>query len=126
MAPRASLRLSRTGLVGSIVLGLAASGHLAGRGQLPILTGLVGAGQLWLHWGLNALSTGTPPAVTEVLLAGRAGHASHGTVPAVHETFAVAGPAHAAAPDLLMFASHAVAVLATALLLARGERLAGL
>lgn len=148
MMPRASFRLFRTGLIGSVVLGLAAGGHLAGGGQLPtlsvlaalcgvtmipvaaltrfplsfpILTGLVGAGQLWLHWALNALSTGTPPAVTTALLAGHAGHSSHGAAPAVYE-FAVAGPAHAAASDLLMFASHAVATLTTALLLARGER----
>ncbi|MGO4611145.1 hypothetical protein AB4142_32925, partial [Variovorax sp. 2RAF20] len=77
MMPRASFRLFRTGLIGSIVLGFAAGGHLGGGGLLPqpailaalcavtmvpvaaltrfrlsfpVLTGLLGAGQLWLHW----------------------------------------------------------------------------
>jgi hypothetical protein len=35
MMPRASFRLFRTGLIGSIVLGFAAGGHLAGGGLLP-------------------------------------------------------------------------------------------
>ena len=40
---RASFRLFRTGLIGSIILALAAGGHLAGGGRLPdpaILAGL--------------------------------------------------------------------------------------
>lgn len=145
---RASFRLFRTGLIGSVVLGLAVGGHLAGGGQLPALavlaalcavavvpvaaltrfrlsfpalTGVLGAGQLWLHWAFDALSAGAPPPVPMALLAG---HANHHTGHAVHETLAVAGaaPTHAAAPDWLMFASHAVATLVTALLLAWGER----
>jgi hypothetical protein len=149
MMPSASFRLFPTGLIGSVVLGLGAGGRVAGGGQFPVpsvlaalcgvimipvaaltrfrlsfpvLTGLVGAGQLWLHWALNALSIGTPPAVPTALLVGHAGHASHGWTSAVDETFAVAAPAHAAAPDALMFASHSVATLATALLLDYGER----
>ena len=145
MMPRASFRLFRTGLIGSIVLGLAAGGHLAAGGQLPalsvlaalcgvtimpvaamthfrlcfpVLTGLLGAGQLWLHWAFDALSVGTPSPVLTAVLAGHAGHfATH----PVHETAAVTVPVHGAAPDPLMFASHAVATLITALLLARGE-----
>jgi hypothetical protein len=151
MMPSASFRLFRTGLIGSVVLGLAVSGHLAGGGQLPalfvlaalcgvtmipvaaltrfrlsfqVLTGVVGAGQLWLHWALEALSVGAPPPLPTALLTGHAGHtATH----LVYETLAVAPPAHAAAaPDSLMFASHAVATLVTALLLARGERALGI
>lgn len=147
MMPRASFRLFRTGLIGSIVLGLAAGGHLAGGGQLPtlsvlaalcavtmvpvvaltrfrlsfpVLTGLIGAGQLWLHWAFGALSGESPSAVHSKLLAGHAGHAA---TTLAHETVAV--PAHTAAPDALMIAAHAVATVATALLLARGERALG-
>lgn len=149
MTACASFRLFHTGLIGSVVLGLAIGGHLAGGGQLsalsvlaalcvvtmipvavltrfrlsfPVLTGLIGAGQLWFHWTLNALSVGNPPAVPADLLAGHADHASHAATQVGHETLAMAAPAHAGAPDLLMFATHAVATLATALLLARGER----
>ncbi|MDQ0871083.1 hypothetical protein QFZ70_003556 [Arthrobacter sp. V1I9] len=154
MTPRASFRLFRTGLIGSVVLGLAFGGHLAGGGQVPalsvlaalcgvtmipiaaltrarlsfpVLTGLVGAGQLWLHWGLEALSVGAPPPVTLALLAGHADHTGrggHAGAHSVQEAVAVVGaaPTHAAAPDWLMFASHTVATVFTALLLARGER----
>lgn len=143
---RASFRLFRTGLIGSVVLGLAIGGHLAGGGQLPALAvlaalcavtvvpmavltrfrlsfpalaGVVGAGQLWLHWAFEALPIGAPR-VPMALSAGHGGHRG----PMVHETLAVLGaaPTHAAAPHWLMFASHAVATLVTALFLARGER----
>jgi hypothetical protein len=87
MMPRASFRLFRTGLIGSIVLGLASAGHLAGGGRLPepailaalcavtlipvaaltrfrlslpLLVALLGAGQAWLHWAFSALAAGTP------------------------------------------------------------------
>jgi hypothetical protein len=144
MMPRASFRLFRTGLIGSIVIGFAAGGHLAGGGLLPqpailaalcavtmvpvaaltrfrlsfpVLTGLLGAGQLWLHWAFSALSAGTPPArVPQALLAGHAGHPGTSLV---HETW-TAMPIHASAPDGLMFAAHAMATLGAALLLARG------
>ena len=148
MMPRASFRLFRTGLIGSVVLGLAVGGHLAGGGQLPalsvlaalcgvtmmpvaaltrsrlsfpVLTGLVGAGQLWLHWALEALSVGVPP-TDPAALAGHADHFRHAATHVVSETLAVTAPAHASAPESLMFVSHAVATLVTALLLARGER----
>ena len=105
--PRASFRLFRTGLIGSILLGLAAGGHLAGGGQLPalsvlaalcavtivpvavlsrfrlsfpILTGLIGAGQVWLHWAFGALSAGAPSAIPPALLSGHAAHAGHAGV----------------------------------------------
>jgi hypothetical protein len=150
MTPRASFRLFRTGLIGSILLGLAIGGHLAGGGLLPdlwvlgplcvvtmipvatltrcplsfrALTGVIGAGQLWLHWALDALSVGAPP-VPMALLTGHADHTGHTAAHSVQETLAAVGaaPGYAAAPDSLMFASHAVATLATALLLARGEQ----
>lgn len=149
MTPRASFRLFRTGLIGSVVLGLAAGGHLAGGGQLPelpvlaalcaltmvpiaaltrfrlsfpVLTVLIGSGQLWLHWAFTTLPVGGQADVPHVLLLGHAGHA---TTTLAHETLTVGVPAHAATPDALMFASHAVATLGTALLLARGERALG-
>jgi hypothetical protein len=144
--PHASFRLFRSGLIGSVVLGLAAGGHLAGGGQLPepailaalcavtmvpvaaltrfrlalpVLIGLLGGGQAWLHWAFDAMSAGTPAAVSPAMLSEHAGHA-----PAAlsHEALMLAGPAHGSVPDGLMFTAHAVATLVTALLLARGER----
>ena len=150
MMPRASFRLFRTGLIGSIVLGFAAGGHLGGGGLLPqpailaalcavtmvpvaaltrfrlsfpVLTGLLGAGQLWLHWAFSTLSAGSPPAgVPQALLAG---HAAHPGTSLVHETL-MATPIHSSAPDALMFAVHTVATLGAALLLARGEQALGI
>lgn len=155
MMPRASFRLFRTGLVASIVFGLAAGGHLAGSGSLPapavlaalcavtmvpvaaltrfrlsfpVLAGLIGAGQIWLHWAFSALSGGAPAAVPPALLSGHgshAGHAGHGAASLGHESLAVASQAHTAAPDGLMLTAHAVATLGTALVLARGEQALG-
>jgi len=149
MKSHASFRLFRSGLIGSIILGLAAGGHLAGGGQLPtpailaalcavtmvpvaaltrfklslpVLTGLIGGGQAWLHWAFEAMSAETPAAVSPALLSGHAGHTPESLN---HEALLMAAPAHASAPDGLMFAAHAVATLATALLLAHGERVLG-
>lgn len=146
MTPRASFRLFRTALIGLIILSLAAGGHLAGDGQLPqpailaavcavtvipvaaltrfrlsfpVLTGLLGAGQLWLHWAFNALSTGNPAPQAFV-----PGHPGHQGSPPVHAVFAMLAPTHVA-PEGLMFAAHSVATLGTALLLARGEQSLG-
>jgi len=144
--PHASFRLFRSGLIGSIVLGLASGGHLAGGGQLPmpailaalcavtmvpvaaltrfklslpVLIGLVGGGQAWLHWAFDAMSAETSTAVSTATLSGHTGHAP---APLNHEALMMSAPAHGAAPDGLMFAAHAVATLATALLLGHGER----
>ena len=84
---RASFRLFRTCLIGSVIVALAAGGHLAGGGRLPhpviltalcavamvptafltrfrlsfpVLAGLLGAGQAWLHWSFGALSARGP------------------------------------------------------------------
>jgi hypothetical protein len=144
MTTRAPFRLLRTGFIGSIILGLAAGGHLAGGGRLPepailaalcaltilpvavvtrfrlslpVLTGLLGAGQAWLHWAFCALSDGAAPAAP--LVSGHTGHAPAALAP---ETFSAAMPVHAAGNDWQMFAAHTVATLGTALVLARGEQ----
>jgi hypothetical protein len=134
----------RTGLIGSIILGLAAGGHLAGGGSLPapailaalcaltilpvavltrvrlslpILAGLLGAGQFCLHWAFCALSSGASSAAP--LQSGHEGHVSSAFVTGTGSALL---PAHPAASDWQMFAAHAVATLGTALLLARGEQ----
>ncbi len=83
MKNSASFRLLRTGLIASLIIGLAAGGHLAGGGQLPaptvllglcaltvlpvsiltkfqlsfpVLTALLGTGQAWLHWAFHSMA----------------------------------------------------------------------
>jgi hypothetical protein len=143
---RASFRFFRTCLIGSVILALAAGGHLAGGGQLPhpviltavcavamiptafltrfrlsfpVLVGLLGAGQAWLHWSFGALSAARPASVPEPAAHDHAGHAAGALAPHV---FDAVMPATSAGMDAAMFAAHAVATLGTALLLARGER----
>jgi hypothetical protein len=145
MTTRASFRVFRSGLIGSIILGLAAGGHLAGGGRLPdpaimvalcavavvpvaaltrfrlsfpVLAGLIGAGQAWLHWSFSALSAGAPM-VPAPMAQGHAGHPAAALPP---DVFSSDMPATAAGADGLMFAAHAAATLGTALLLARGEQ----
>ncbi len=143
---RASFRLFRTGLIGSLIVALAAGGHLAGGGRLPepaivtalcavamvpvavltrfrlnfiSLAGLLGAGQLWLHWSFGALSTAAPVSVPAGMANNHPGHAAAVIPPEMlHPPMAVS----AADMGGAMFAAHAVATLGTALLLARGER----
>ncbi|GAB13021.1 hypothetical protein ARGLB_032_00680 [Arthrobacter globiformis NBRC 12137] len=149
MMPRASFRLFRTGLIGSPVIGFATGGHLAGGGQLPsaailaalfavtlvpvaaltrfrlsfpALVALLGAGQFWLHWALDALGgAGAAEPESAALLPGHGGHAG-GALDSAFPSPAVAESAHSAASDGVMFVAHAVATLCTAVLLARGER----
>ncbi|MFF2032517.1 hypothetical protein [Arthrobacter sp. NPDC058192] len=143
---RASFRLFRTGLIGSIIVALAAGGHLAGGGHVPdpaimtalcavalvpvavltrfrlsfpVLTGLLGAGQAWLHWSFSALTAAAPVRLPDPGTYGHAGHTATGLAPGLVEQ---AMPATSGAMDAAMFAAHAVATLGTALLLARGER----
>jgi hypothetical protein len=143
---RASFRLFRTGLIGSIIVALAAGGHLAGGGRLPepaivtalcavamipvavltrfrlsfpALAGLLGVGQLWLHWSFGALSAPSSVALPARLAGHHPGHAA-AAVPAEMLEGSMAVPA--AGMGGAMFAAHAVATLGTALLLARGER----
>ncbi|WP_395400956.1 hypothetical protein ACHMXB_19075 [Arthrobacter sp. UC242_113] len=151
MMPRASFRLFRTGLIGSLIIGFAAGGHLAGGGQLPsaailaalfavtlvpvaaltrfrlsapALVSLLGAGQSWLHWALDALGgAGTAAPESAALMTGHAGHPGAITPDVLAAAgSAAAGSVHSAASDGVMFAAHAVATLCTAALLARGER----
>ena len=159
MMTRASFRLFRTGLIGSVIVALAAGGHLAGGGRLPepaivaalcavalvpvailtrfrlsfpVLAGLLGAGQWWLHWSFGALSAAALPALpprTAGMAAGHAGHTTAGATQGVLDASLAAPGAgmdraglDGAAMDGAMFASHAVATVVTALLLARGER----
>lgn len=146
--PRASFRVFRTGVIGSIILGLAAGGHLAGGGQLPqpailaalcaitiipvaaltrfclslpVLAGLLGIGQLWLHWAFSALSLGASATAHPALLTVHAGHPGLSPAPAAFGTLLPVD----AAPAGLMLAAHSVATLGTALLLARGEQALG-
>lgn len=142
MRTHASFRLLRTGLIGSIIVGLAAGGHLAGGGRLPepgilialcaltvlpvsvltkfrlslpVLAAVLGAGQAWLHLAFHSFSD--PAAVTGRALSGHAHHESGlALVP-----FGAAAPVHVAVDDWQMFAAHAVATMVTAVVLARGE-----
>ena len=149
MMPRASFRLFRTGLIGSLVIGFASGGHLAGGGQLPsaailaallavtlvpvaavtrfrlsfpALVVLLGACQFWLHWAFDALG-GAAAAVPDsaALMPGHAGHTGGALDPAFLGS-AAAGSAHTGPSDGVMFVAHAVVTLFTAVLLARGER----
>jgi hypothetical protein len=142
---RASFRSLRTGLIGSVILGLAAGGHLAGGGRLPepailaalcaltvlpvaaltkfqlptpVLAGLLGAGQVWLHWAFHALSEGIPSRAA--VPPGESGHV-HAALSFQAVSSGTSG-AGAAGSAWVMFAAHAVASLATAVVLARGEQ----
>ena len=141
MTTRASYRLLRTGLITSTIVGLAAGGHVAGGGSLPqpaillalcaltvlpvsvltkfrlsfpVLTGLLGAGQAWLHWAFNAFSTSVPAGSPVA-----SGHAQHSAMLPVG---AFGSAASAPAGDWQMLAAHAVATVVTAFVLARGEQ----
>ena len=146
---RAPFRLFRTGLIGSVIVALAAGGHLAGGGRMPepaivaalcavamvpvavltrfrlsfaVLAGLLGVGQLWLHWSFDALSA-APLAVPARMAGTHPGHAAAAIPPGTLDgswDASMAGPG--AGMDAAMVAAHAVATLGTALLLARGER----
>jgi hypothetical protein len=143
---RAPFRLFRTGLVGSIIVALAAGGHLAGGGRLPepavmtalcavamvpvavltrfrlhfpVLAGLLGVGQLWLHWSFEALSAAAPLAAPARMANSHPGHAA---VAIPREMLGPSMPGSAADMGAAMFAAHAAATLGAAFLLARGER----
>ena len=155
MMTRAPFRLFRTGLVGSIILGLSAGGHLAGGGLLPeptilaalcaltmvpvavltrfrlsfsVLAGLLGAGQALLHWSFHALSAGTSGiaagahAIASPPVNSHSGHAAHASLVLVPEMFGSAMPMPAGDDGAVMFAAHAFATVAIAILLARGEQ----
>ncbi len=143
MTTSAPFRFLRTSLIGSVILGLAAGGHLAGGGtlpapailtalcvltilpvailtrtrlSLPVFAGLLGAGQLCLHWAFCSLS-GVSSA-TQL----QSGHAGHVPLASAPESVSAIASTHAAASDWQMLAAHTVATLGTALVLARGEQ----
>ncbi|MEW1822542.1 hypothetical protein AB0323_17415 [Arthrobacter sp. NPDC080031] len=143
MTTSAPFRFMRTALIGSIILGLAAGGHLAGGGNLPmpviltalgaltilpvavltrirlslpVLAGLLGTGQLCLHWAFCALSGASAAAPLQP------GHAGHVPLVPAPDTISAVASTHAAASDWQMLAAHLVATLGTALVLARGEQ----
>ncbi|WP_221451136.1 hypothetical protein [Arthrobacter sp. AZCC_0090] len=116
----APFRLLRTALVGSIILGLAVGAHLAGGGKLPepailaalcaltilpvavlthsrlslpVFAGLLGAGQLCLHWAFCALSGASSVAPLQ------SGHAGHVSVAPAPDTMSAVSSTHAATSD---------------------------
>ena len=148
VAGGAPLRFPRTLLIAGTVLGLEAAAHTAGGGALPpvpvmaLLTAftvlpvmalsrfrlslaamgaILAAGQLLLHAAFTALAA-LPSHC------GAGGIAAHGhhhdfAIPdcAVTSTAAAAGPRLPEIAEPAMTAAHALAVIATALVLARGE-----
>jgi hypothetical protein len=145
MATVASFRLFRTGLTASLIFALGGGGHLAGGGLLPdpvilaalcalvlvpvaaltrarlsfpVLTALLGVGQVWLHWSFEAFSAGPVPASAQVLRP--SAHSGHVPVLGV-DIAANSVLSHDVGGGWAMFIAHAVATLATAVLLARGE-----
>ncbi|MFF1831945.1 hypothetical protein [Paenarthrobacter sp. NPDC058040] len=140
MKARASFRLLRTGLISLLIIGLASGGHLAGGGVLPepvillglcaltvlpvailttfrlsfpVLAGLLGAGQAWLHWAFHSLSAVSTGASSP------GGHAHH--APGIPVDALGSAAAGQASSDWQMFAAHALATVVTAVVLARGE-----
>lgn len=136
MMPRASFRLFRTGLIGSLVIGFAAGGHLAGGGELPspailaalsavtlvpvavltrfrlsfpALVALLGAGQSWLHWAFDALGgAGAAAPASAALMPGHAGHEGAALDPAGISPDALAAAGSAAAGGVHSAASDSV------------------
>jgi hypothetical protein len=136
---RALFRLARAAVVGGATVFLAAGAHVAGGGALPDplivvgilalvlvpaialagrkisvvgMLGMLGAGQLGLHWAFDALSvsaSAAPPPST-----------SH-----VHVLAALSAPStsdHLHGDSTLMLVGHILATIVTALVLARGEQ----
>jgi hypothetical protein len=139
-----ALRVIRTVAITAVIVGLAATAHVAGGGAVPRPLGTAGvvlgtayvcgwlarrrlsataiaallvAGQWTLHHAFDLLQTSV------CVPAGRSLHsATH-----VAEAGCVPGPvtaveAHAVTPSWLMLAAHAVATVVTAVVLATGER----
>ena len=137
---RALFRLCRAAVVAGATVFLAAGGHVAAGGALPdplivagilalvlvpatalagrkisapLMLGMLGSGQLALHWAFDALSVSAPTA------AALAPTASHVHVLGALSTPVAAGHTH---PDSLpMLLAHLAATVLTAFVLARGE-----
>lgn len=145
MRTPASVRLLRSALVASLILCLGVGGHIAGGDELPqpmvvaavcalpllpvlvlsrhrfsvpVLIGLLGGAQGWLHWGFEALDYGiAPPSVRALAVTAHSGHLSaFGPDTAT----AMVMPSHGGG-GWGMFTAHVGATLVTVLLLARGE-----
>jgi len=141
------LRVARTVAVTAVVVGLAVAAHVAGGGRppralglvglalsvayvcawaarrrlsLPVLTGLLAAGQWALHHAFDLLDATCGPA-TAPLHAGHVAVTAGSCEPAATATGLLAGP-HAAAPSWVMLAAHAAATAVCTLVLAAGER----
>ncbi|WP_427016314.1 hypothetical protein ACQCSX_16320 [Pseudarthrobacter sp. P1] len=99
------------------------------RVSLPAMLGLLGAGQLALHQGFDLLSGGTGPSVPMPALHDHSLSAAAQTAAAFQQATAagMAGPAMSATTmadhggGFAMTAAHALATVATAVVLARGE-----
>lgn len=149
MKPHAPLRLLRALTVTGLTVGLAAGGHVAGGGNLPApmitlalaalvlvpvtwltrrelsfttLLGLLGAGQVVLHEAFTTLSVS---AVCQGPMSGGSHH-HHAGMSSLQclPSAAAAGmdaPTAAAVGPVAMLIGHALAVLATAWFLRRGE-----
>jgi len=118
--------LPPVGMLGGLALLLLPAGVWAsGRRLHPVTAGaFLAAGQAGLHAAFSVLMGCAPPGAgaTAVTLAGHAGHAGHGAATMVMHC--AAGPARPGTGDAAMLAFHAVATLATALVVGGARRLA--
>ena len=141
------LRVVRTVAVTAVVVGLAVAAHVAGGGRppralevaglalgtaylcawvvrrrlsLPVLGGVLAAGQWALHHAFDLLEASCAPVGAG---AAHAGHAAAGVScePMATGAGLVAGP-HAAAPSWVMLLAHVAATAVTAVVLAAGDR----
>ena len=140
------LRVARTVAVTVVVVGLAVAAHVAGGGRpprafglaglalataylcawvarrrlsLPVLGGVLAAGQWGLHHALDLLEASCAP------VAAGAAHAGHAGAALPCEPVATAGLVagrHAAGPSWAMLLAHVAATAVSALVLAAGER----
>lgn len=142
-----ALRVARTVAVTAVVVGLAVAAHVAGGGRppralgivglalatgyvcawmarrrlsLPVLAGVLAAGQWALHHTFDALEASC---ATTIVPAVHAGHTvAAGSCEPAAATAGLAAGQHLAAPSWAMLLAHVVATIASALVLAAGER----
>jgi hypothetical protein len=139
-----ALRVTRTLAITAVIVGLAATAHVAGGGAVPRTWGTAGVALVTAYvCGWVARRRLTAPAIVAVLAGGQwalhhafdllqtsvcvpVGHAVHS---AAHVAAANCAPGltgavqtHAAAPGWAMLAAHAVATAVTAVALTAGER----
>lgn len=140
------LRVARTVAVTAVVVGLAVAAHVAGGGRpprplalvglafatayvcawvarrrlsLPLLAGLLAAGQWALHHAFDLVGAACAPVTAPM----HAGHAvAAGSCEPVAAAAGVVAGRHAAAPSWAMLAAHVAATAVSALVLASGDR----